>query len=80
MLLSSMEFSRQEYWSELPCPPAEDLPDQRIKPVSPMSTALQSDSESPQKPHLIHIISSIIARTGKPDVLQSVGLQKVGHD
>ena len=23
----SMEFSRQEYWSELPCPPPGDLPD-----------------------------------------------------
>ena len=25
----SMEFSRQEYWSGLPCPPPGDLPDQR---------------------------------------------------
>ena len=23
----STEFSRQEYWSELPCPPPRDLPD-----------------------------------------------------
>ena len=23
---SSMGFSRQEYWSGLPCPPPEDLP------------------------------------------------------
>ena len=28
----SMEFSRQEYWSGLPCPPPGDLPDPGIKP------------------------------------------------
>ena len=26
----SMGFSRQEYWSELPCPPPGDLPDPGI--------------------------------------------------
>ena len=31
----SMEFSRQEYWSELPFPPPGDLPDPRIEPASP---------------------------------------------
>ena len=36
----SMEFSRQEYWSGLPCPPPGDLPDPGIKPVSLMSPAL----------------------------------------
>ena len=34
-------FSRQGYWSGLPCPPPEDLPDPRIEPGSP---ALQADS------------------------------------
>ena len=29
-----MGFSRQEYWSGLPCPPPGDLPDPGIKPVS----------------------------------------------
>ena len=29
-----MEFSRQEYWSELPCPSPEDLPHPGIEPVS----------------------------------------------
>ena len=37
----SMGFSRQEYWSGLPCPSPRDLPDPRIKPRSP---ALQADS------------------------------------
>ena len=30
----SMGFSRQEYWSGLPCPPPGDLPNSGIKPVS----------------------------------------------
>ena len=37
----SMEFSRQEYWSWLPCPSPGDLPDPGIKPRSP---ALLADS------------------------------------
>ena len=35
-----MEFSRQEYWRALPCPPPGDLPDPGIEPVSLMSPAL----------------------------------------
>ena len=35
----SMGFSRQEYWSGLPCPPG-DLPDPGIEPASPASPAL----------------------------------------
>ena len=48
--LLSMEFSSQEYWSELPLPCPEDLPDPGIEPTSP---ALQEDSlqsEPPGKP------------------------------
>jgi len=29
-----MGFSRQEYWSGLPCPPPGDLPNPGIRPVS----------------------------------------------
>ena len=36
----SMGFSRQQYWSGLPCPPPGDLPDPRIEPVSLKSPAL----------------------------------------
>ena len=36
----SMGFSRQEYWSGLPCPPAGDLPEQGIEHASLMSPAL----------------------------------------
>ena len=29
----SMGFSRQKYWSELPCPPPRDLPDSETEPM-----------------------------------------------
>jgi len=35
-----MGFSRQEYWSGLPCSPPGDLPDPGIEPTSLMSPAL----------------------------------------
>ena len=37
--LRSMGFSRQDYWSGLPCPPPGD-PTPEIKPLSPTSPAL----------------------------------------
>ena len=36
----SMGFSRQEYWSALPCPPPGDLPNPEIEPTSLTSPAL----------------------------------------
>jgi len=36
----SMRFSRQEYWSGLPCPTLVDLPDPEIELASLMSSAL----------------------------------------
>ena len=38
--LLSMGFSKQEYWSGLPCPPLGDLPNPGMKPVSLASSAL----------------------------------------
>ena len=40
----SMGFSRQEYWSGLPCPPPGDLPHPGIQPTSPIPWAWQADS------------------------------------
>ena len=42
---SSMEFSRQQYWSGLPFPSPGDFPNPRIEPRSP---ALQADSLPPE--------------------------------
>ena len=41
---SHMGFSRQEYWSGLPCPFPEDLPDPGIEPASLMSPELVAGS------------------------------------
>ena len=40
----SMEFSRQEYWSGLPCSPPGGLPNPGIGSKSPVYPALQADS------------------------------------
>ena len=42
----SMGFSRQEYWSGLPCPPPGDLPDPGIEPRSPAAVALLCPADS----------------------------------
>ena len=49
----SMGFSRQEYWSGLPCPPPGDLSDPGIEPMSLASPALAGrffTTEPPGKP------------------------------
>ena len=40
----SVGFFKHKYWNGLLCPPPGDLPDPRIKPKSPASPALQTDS------------------------------------
>ena len=42
--LLSIEFSRQQYWSELPFSTPRDLPNPGIKPLSLASPALVFDS------------------------------------
>ena len=47
-----MEFSRQEYWSGLPFPPPQDLPDpgfERTPPVSQMDSLPLSQQGSPSR-------------------------------
>ena len=39
----SMEFSRQEYWSGLSCPPPGDLPNTGMEPTTPASPALTNE-------------------------------------
>ena len=56
-----MGFSRQGYWSELPCPPPGDLPDPGIKLMSP---AWQADSlplKAWEAPIYIHIYTHPIS-------------------
>ena len=48
-----MGFSRQRYWSGLPFPSLEALPDPRIKPASPALQVNSLPSETPGKPFWI---------------------------
>ena len=51
----SMGFFRQEYWSRLPCPPAGDLPNPGIGPLSPVLPTLPGGvfaTEPPGKPQM----------------------------
>ena len=51
-LLCPWGFSRQEYWSGMPCPPPGDLPDPGIEPGSP---ALQADSLPAELPGMLSL-------------------------
>ena len=60
-LLCPWGFSRQEYWSRLPCPPPGHLPDPGIEPRSP---PLQMDSltaEPPGKPLDLRLTLNIVS-------------------
>ena len=62
-LLCPWGISRQEYWSELLCPPPGDLPNPRIEPRSPILQADSLPSEPPGKPFLLYtcmFISTIL--------------------
>ena len=50
--LLPMAFPRQEHWTGLPFPPAKDLPDSEIEPMSPGAPALAGffTTEPPGKP------------------------------
>ena len=60
-------FSRQEYWSGMPCPPPRDLSDPGIEPASLASSALADGF-------------FITSTTWRPGVLRLMGSQRVGHD
>ena len=48
----SMQISRQEYWSGLPCLPSGDLPDPGMEPTSPASPALAGKFFTTEPPPL----------------------------
>ena len=49
-LLCPWGFSRQEYWSALPCPPSGELPNPEFKPRSAALRVDSLSSEPPGKP------------------------------
>ena len=57
-----MGFPRQEYWSGLPFPPPEDLPNPGIKPMSPVAPALVGKffiTEPTGKPTVLLVFTSV---------------------
>ena len=63
----SIGFSRQEYWSGLPCPLPRDLPNPGIKPKSPILQANSLPSEPPGKPKITAVgSSSLLRRSSQP--------------
>ena len=65
----SMEFSRQEYWSGLPCPLPQNLPDLRMEPMSPAWAGEFFTIELSGKPtDLVAIeINSLVSKTFTDD-------------
>ena len=59
-----MEFSRQVYWSGLPFPPPEDLPDPGIEPVSPALAGRFITIEQKTKTHLT-LVNHPLAKAGR---------------
>ena len=57
----SMGFSRQEYWSGLPCPSPGNLPNPGIELRSPTLPVDSLPSEPPGKPKNLHICLQIQA-------------------
>ena len=58
----SMEFSRQEYWSRLPCTPPGYLPNPGIEPMSLLSPALAGRFFTKQNNHLYIKWNALIPR------------------
>ena len=58
----SLEFCRQEYWSELPFPFPGDLPDRGIEPESPTLQADSLPTEPPGKPFLLYGGGGLVAK------------------
>ena len=84
-LLCSWTFSRQEYWSGLPCPPPGDLPDPGIEPASSaLGGRIFTDSVTWEVRHgLGSLLDRINRRPGAerppPYYQRAPGQQQVSH-
>ena len=83
----SMEFSRQEYWSRLPFPTPEDLPDPGMEPTSLVPPALAGGfftTVPPGKPSASEtskirvLLKDIDMMEGRAALNLGVGLQITG--
>ena len=81
-----MGFSRQEYWSGLPCPPPGDLPDPGIEFISPVSPALAGQFFTTVPPGKLSIMyncdvivsTGAVYTVGQLDTTQSSPLRRTG--
>ena len=65
----SMGFSRQECWSEFPCPPSGYIPDPGIQPESLISLALAGGfftATPPGKPHFGMLVAQLCLTSQNP--------------
>ena len=58
----SLGFSRQEYWSGLPCPPPGDLPNPGIEPASPALAGRFFTTSTTWEAHIMRIYVIYIYR------------------
>ena len=58
----SLGFSRQEYWSGLPCLPPGDLPTPGIKPASPALAGRLFTTSTTWETHIMQIYIIYICR------------------
>ena len=61
----SMGFSRQEYWSELPCPLPRDLPDPRtrVSYVSCVGSRFFTTSTTWEAPQIVYLLANKLSNT-----------------
>ena len=64
-----MGFPRQQYWSGLPFPSLEDLPNPGIEPVSPALVGGFFTTEPPRKPQKRNLKELICLNTYNPNIL-----------
>ena len=69
----SVGFSRQEYWSGLPCPSPGDLPNPGVKLRSP---ALQADSLPSETPGKTSLITALTPEMGKNYIMYPEHLER----
>ena len=69
----SLEFSRQEYWSEVPFPSLGGLPKLGIEPVSLVSPALAGGffTSAIWEAHILHIFLNKLAEVHENHVLSN---------
>ena len=75
-------FSRQEYWSELPCPPPGDLPKPRIELRSSAFLADSLPSELPGKPFymLLYKASLVAQRVKRLSAMMETQVRSLGQE